>query len=175
MIPPKEGPEGVPEGALLKIIKSVYGLIDAPRAWFRKFRETLRACGWIESRLEKALFYLREPDGSLCGIRGPHVDDVIITGRGPRFERSLSKLESCLNWGKWVVDEFVHCGRQIRRDAQGDVLLDQHTYVGNLKEIELVSTRNAVEPTSQEMDAAQAALHGQLAREHEHRVDGRQQ
>ena len=43
--PPKEGLPGVEEGSLIKIIKGVRGLKEAPRLWYLKAKETLFKCG----------------------------------------------------------------------------------------------------------------------------------
>ena len=47
---PRGGLPGVPEGSVLQLKKSVYGLAEAPRAWWVRLRAELRRAGWVESR-----------------------------------------------------------------------------------------------------------------------------
>ena len=66
---PREGLPGVPPGSVLKVNTSVYGMADAPRAWWLKFKSILEDLGWVESKLERALFYLYDGD-KVCGMGG---------------------------------------------------------------------------------------------------------
>lgn len=60
---------------LLKAKKAIYGFAEAARRFWLALREPLLSDGWSESRLEPALFYLRER-GQLRGILVTHVDDI---------------------------------------------------------------------------------------------------
>lgn len=155
---PKEGLPGVAPGSLLRVCTSVYGLADAPRAWWLRFKEVLEKTGWEESHLDRALFYLRDKDGEVCGQGGPHVDDFVCTGKGPLYERCLEEMKKAVKWGSWKVNEFTHCGRNVTREADGSVRVEQHTYIAKLKPIEL-SSRRVDEPlTPKEMEAARGLL-----------------
>ena len=70
----------------------VYGMADAPRAWWLKFKSILEKLGWVESKLERAFFYLYD-GGKVCGMGGPHVDDFICTSKGDKFEQCLKKMK----------------------------------------------------------------------------------
>ena len=141
VIPPREGLAGVEPGSLLKLKRSAYGLADAPRSWWRKFDRTLKEAGWKESRLCRALYYLWNRAGELCGIAGAHVDDFIVTGFGRDYEKSIAQLKKALNWGSWKVNEFIHCGREIMRGDDFDVKVSQENYVANLTPVQLESRR----------------------------------
>ena len=53
--PPKNRKlDGVPPGCLIKVIKFVYGLPDAPRAWWNKFTGFLKNLGFRSNRLDVA-------------------------------------------------------------------------------------------------------------------------
>ena len=45
---------GVPEGCLLEVLRSVYGLPDAPRAWWEEFTGFLLSLGFTHSRIDVA-------------------------------------------------------------------------------------------------------------------------
>lgn len=158
MIPPKEGLAGVQAGSLIRLLKSAYGLADAPRQWWLKFAKILRSAGWVESRLERAMFYLYDKTGKLVGQSGCHVDDFLVTGVGPTYERSLEVLKREIKWGAWKVNEFTHCGRDISRDSKFDVIVDQSKYVQNLQEVVCETNRLAVKMTDKEYEQTRGLL-----------------
>jgi hypothetical protein len=156
---PKEGLLGVPEGSVLRLRKSAYGLADAPRAWWVQFKNHLESAGWRESALERGFFKLYDKDDTLVGVSGPHVDDWVATGYGPCFEDSLSVLRKCVNWGKWSVDNFIHCGRCIARDEKNqDVLLSQDTYVKKIPKVTSSTNRLEVGMNQTEYEEGRTAL-----------------
>ncbi len=124
MVPPKGGLPGVPEGSLLKPLKSVYEFADAPREWWIKFRDGMLGCGWEESKLKKALVILKDRRGKVVGLAAPHVDDCLFTGHGDHYERTPARVRKVFTWGKWAVDDSELCGRRLTRPANGDVHLD---------------------------------------------------
>lgn len=157
---PKEGLPGVAPGSLLKVCTPVYGMADAPRAWWLKFKQILEKVGWEGSRLDRALFYLKDERGDVCGQGGPHVDDFVCTGRGPVYEKALETMKQSVKWGSWKVNEFTHCGRGISREKDGSVLVEQHTYIQKLKPI-ILETKLVGEPLSpKEMEEARGLLGG---------------
>ena len=75
---PPGGIPGLPEGTLLKLLKPVYGLSDAPRAWFTKLKKTLIQHGLRQSVLDPCLYHYWY-NGKLEGSLAVHVDDLITT------------------------------------------------------------------------------------------------
>ena len=84
--PPKEGLHGVPPGSLIKIIKGIYGLKEAPRLWYLRARETLLKAGWEELKTASAVFVCRNKSGECAGMMVLHVDDACYAGHGPEYE-----------------------------------------------------------------------------------------
>ena len=80
--PPKRPLEGVPEGSLLEVVKSVYGLPDAPRAWWEEVTSFLRTLGFQHSRMDVAYLVRYGDDGSLTAMIILHVDDMMISHDG---------------------------------------------------------------------------------------------
>ena len=85
---------GVPEGCLLEVVKSVYGLPDAPRAWFEELTGYLvEHLGFRHSRLDVAFLTWYHEGGSLGIMLTLHVDDLMIAGDGsPPIEAAIEKL-----------------------------------------------------------------------------------
>ena len=76
---PRGGLRGLKPKQLLKAKKAIYGFSEAARMFWIALKGHLNSDGWEESRLEPALFYLRDggADGKqLRGILVTHVDDV---------------------------------------------------------------------------------------------------
>uniref|UniRef100_A0A2N9EGA9 Reverse transcriptase Ty1/copia-type domain-containing protein n=1 Tax=Fagus sylvatica TaxID=28930 RepID=A0A2N9EGA9_FAGSY len=61
--------------------KSIYGLRQAPRAWFEKFSSHLLTIGFIASQADPSLFLYKH--GSTVLFLLLYVDDIIITGNAP--------------------------------------------------------------------------------------------
>ena len=59
--------------------KSLYGLKQSPRAWFKKFSSTLLAARYSQSEGDHTLFFKRGGDNKIS-ILIVYVDDIIVTG-----------------------------------------------------------------------------------------------
>ncbi|GJV33972.1 ribonuclease H-like domain, reverse transcriptase, RNA-dependent DNA polymerase [Tanacetum coccineum] len=70
-------------GKVYKLIKALYGLRQAPRAWNMKLDQTLKSLDFKKCNLEQAVYTRRSKTSTL--IVGVYVDDLIITGT-PRKE-----------------------------------------------------------------------------------------
>nr|GEW22933.1 zinc finger, CCHC-type [Tanacetum cinerariifolium] len=65
-------------GKVYKLIKALYGLSQAPRAWNVKLDQTLKSLDFKKCNLEQAVYTRRSKTSTL--IVGVYVDDLIITG-----------------------------------------------------------------------------------------------
>ena len=65
-------------GYVCKLMKTLYGLKLAPRAWFDKFYVVISSLGFVASSYDYVLF-VKCTDAS-CVILSLYVDDMIITG-----------------------------------------------------------------------------------------------
>ena len=84
--------KGVDKNRLWLLRKAVFGLTEAPRMWWLRIRNDLLAVGWQELRSVSAVFILKDKNNKLCGILVLHVDDGLICGAGPCYEKSLRAL-----------------------------------------------------------------------------------
>ncbi|KAI9160714.1 hypothetical protein LWI28_010893 [Acer negundo] len=60
-----------------KLHKAIYGLRQAPRAWYNKLRNFLQATGFLNSKCDASLFVQRRSGQTLYLL--VYVDDIIIT------------------------------------------------------------------------------------------------
>ena len=69
-------------GNLWKLKTTVYGLCDAPRAWYLTVKKEILKTKCQKSKYDDAIFFCHH-DGQLQGLMCCHVDDFF--GRGTEF------------------------------------------------------------------------------------------
>ena len=149
---PKQGLPGLQPGQILKLIKSVYGRPDAPRAWYDELARVLEneLC-FKRSAVDGALFHLRDPkSNAVCASLIVHVDDLMVAGNGSEYARKMiEKLHKRFPFGTWqkVADEeagVTYCGKEIKYNRASDpyTSLSQHGFVeGRLDPINISRER----------------------------------
>ena len=116
---------------LFRILKAVYGLLHAPRAWAEKLAKELSQQGWIQSKLEPCIWRLYDEHNTLCGLIGIHVDDLLCCGSGQCFESHIETLRASFPFGSWkdLHEEAVtFCGCELRQTQGGSIELNQERY-----------------------------------------------
>ena len=137
---PRGGLPGLLPRQLLRAKKAIYGFAEAARLFWLALREHLLSDGWVESKLEPALFYLRQ-QGRLVGILVTHVDDLeggvnekVINSA---FERSARALEFATNHYK----DFIFRGREVRQNEQNHIDVSMKNYALSMKTVKVDSGR----------------------------------
>lgn len=112
-----------------KLVKSLYGLRQAPRCWFDKLSSTLKANNFIQSKADYSLF-TKTSDKTIT-ITLVYVDDLLITGNST----------SDINWLKSMLASHFHMkdlgevkyflGLEIHRSLNG-FFVSQRKYVTDL-------------------------------------------
>lgn len=92
------------EEKVYKLHKTLYGLCQAPRTWFKRIEYYFIRDGFFISQNEETLF-LKKNDRGNALIVSVYVDDLIYTGDDAammeRSSRSLcSKSSTCRIWGR---------------------------------------------------------------------------
>ncbi len=108
----------LPPGSVFKLLKSVYGLAEAPIAWYKYLKAALEAIGWWAHPFDECMMMLYDSKGELQGIIGSHVDDLIICGKGQVFDKAMKTLESRLNFGTRKYHDFTYFGLQVEQDKK---------------------------------------------------------
>jgi hypothetical protein len=67
-----------PSSSVCKLKRSLYGLKQAHRAWFEKFRSTLLRFSFVQSQYDSSLFLCKTPTGLVLLL--VYVIDTVITG-----------------------------------------------------------------------------------------------
>ena len=141
---PPDGLPGVPHGSLLKLIKGVYGLKEAPRLWYLRAVELIRESGWTELESSKATFVCRDPKtGELTGMLVLHVDDACYAGKGAHYEQCVKNLWNNMNLGKEGKgsEGFQFLGRWVKQNPDFSIEVDQSEYVRNLERVHIPLAR----------------------------------
>lgn len=123
----------LPADSVYKLRKSAYGLAEAPIAWFRCLRSKLENLNWKAHPLDECVMTLYDPEGSICGLMGIHVDDLLVGGCGPYFEGQMKQLETDLPFGARKYGSFVYTGIQITQTGNGPITIDQCHYIDNME------------------------------------------
>jgi hypothetical protein len=94
-LPAVEGQKAIIHLGVLQILKGAYGLADAPGLWYLRARELLEKCGFLELRVCRSVFVLRDSNKVLRGVVTLHVDDGLIYGN-PN-EKTYQKARRLIN------------------------------------------------------------------------------
>ena len=149
--PPRGRPlAGVDEGDLLEVIKSVYGLPDAPRAWWEEVTGFLRSVGFRHARMDVAFMVYYKDDNSVGAMLILHVDDLMVATDGsPAVEKAVEALHEKYPFGEWEYlsknKKVTYTGRDVTLHGQ-ELHLDQESFVkGRMEVIKLPKEKNRPE------------------------------
>ena len=140
---------------MINIIRPIYGLNDSPQRWFLKVTETLVSQGWIPSQLDRCLFWYRNPDYSLGGVLGFHVDDVLTGGEGTAYEAAVACLRKTFPFRKWREWNGEFCGSWMEQAEDYSITLSQQAYAEKMPK---VTVRSRVPPETQASTSEVASL-----------------
>ena len=64
-------------GLVCKLVRSLYGLKQSPRAWFSRFSLVVQEFGMIRSTIDNSIFYRYTSTGQCISLI-IYVDDIVI-------------------------------------------------------------------------------------------------
>jgi hypothetical protein len=131
IVPPLEAQKN--DWKLWKLKKSLYGLNDAAKQFYRCVEEELFKLGVERSQVDPALFFYKR-QGTLMGIVATHVDDFIHCGNVQFDKEVMDKLRDRLLAGKVEEESFSYVGFTIKQSASG-ITLDQSQFMNELETI----------------------------------------
>ena len=145
---PHEGIPGMCKGQLLRLVKTCYGLLDGPMAWFRHLQRVMtEELGYVQSVADPCLYFLHGKTGHgwdrLEGIVSIATDDMLHGGNG-RHQEKMNQLNEKYKLGKFVYGEGRFAGKQFTPQSDAGILVDQKHYVKEkVNKIEIAKTRKA--------------------------------
>ncbi|CAE7216023.1 RE1 [Symbiodinium sp. CCMP2592] len=141
---------GLKAGTITRLRRACYGLVDAPLEWYRTVSEFFEEIGLTRSWSDACCWTYRV-GGVLKGLIAGHVDDFLFTGSSTDkgWQDIIEKIKTRFKWGDWDTNDFVQCGVQIRKTAEG-FELSQERYVTDIPDVPLNSQRrkDSQEPTT---------------------------
>ncbi len=132
VLPPKE--RRVPN-VLWRLLKPVYGLVDAPRGWYLALDEEFLKAGCERCLLDPAMYlhFTQEGDEKkVAGMALTHVDDVLHGGSTDFDENVMGSVKSSFKFGLEERDAFRYVGMNMTQTETG-ILVDQDHYVKGLE------------------------------------------
>ena len=130
-------------GVLWKLLKPVYGLVDAPRGWYLALDEEFTKNGCEKCSLDPAMYlsFTTEDEKRLDGLALTHVDDILHGGTKHFDENVMAGVKSSFKFGLEEKDTFKYVGMNIKR-TQNSILIDQDHYVKGLELPDMEFARN---------------------------------
>ena len=127
-------------GVLWKLKRCIYGLNDAPRAWYDRLRKELFRLGGKTSLFDEAM-YLWHADGCVIeGVIVTHVDDFVYGGTEEWHTRVVDPVTQRFRISAQFAGSFKYVGLNVTQTA-GSVVIDQQGYIQSLMPIPLSSER----------------------------------
>ena len=150
------------DSKLMQLKKPMYGLCDAPRAWYMEaverilsldnvYRHPLDACPFLvfdpaeKSQLHPINKENCDAPGKLVATFGIHVDDLLGCGdiNNVVYQRTKEKLHELFSFRMWEESGTLqYCGCDIINNDEG-ISLKQTDYINKQKPITLTSTRKS--------------------------------
>eukprot|EP00435_Cladocopium_sp_Y103_P067059 s369_g29.t1 len=142
-------------GKLMKLVKPMYGLCDAPRAWFEEATSRILRMGngaIVQHPLDACLFLAYDrpvhpppPEGGeeprLLALFGIHVDDIFgcYYEADEHTEILLKNLKEIFNFREWITandkQELEYCGAQITKLGENHWKIHHANYLAKQKPI----------------------------------------
>ena len=135
---PPEGLPGTDSSApvkpyeLMRIVKSAYGLAEAPRLWYLRAVEILQLVGMVELPFCRSVFIAKDSEGEVYAWCALHVDDGLFIGnpQEPLFEALRRNIDNHFNiksWEELNEDGIDYLGMKVKYFPRDRVLVDDMT------------------------------------------------
>ena len=124
----------------------MYGLVNAPRLWYRVIAGFLLATSWKRHSQDPAVFMLYQ-DSVLVAVIALHVDDVLL---GVKDLKIVQPLRDRFTWGAGSfenINDVVFCGRRIVHEPGKRMIITQEAFCGAI-EINRISKERRQQATA---------------------------
>ena len=130
---------------ILRIVRAIYGLLNAPKKWYESLSQFLISDGWVLHGLDKCLFKRIDPKNNcVVGFLGVHVDDILCAGNGPVYDEAIQRLRTRFPFGAWecaLETSLTYCGCEVKQVSRYQVHLSQERFALSVDEINLSNER----------------------------------
>nr|GEZ30476.1 zinc finger, CCHC-type [Tanacetum cinerariifolium] len=132
------------QGKYYRLIKVLYGLRQAPRAWNIKLDNTLKSLGFKKCALEQAIYTKTSKDSTL--LMGVYVDDLIITGTPKKeIDKFKAQIEEKFEMSDLGLLAY-YLGIEVTQ-TNGGISIKQSAYANKiLKEARMIDCNETLIP-----------------------------
>ena len=133
-LPATNGWEAVMPYELMQILKSAYGLTEAPRLWYLRAVEQIHKTELRELEMAKATFVAPD-DKEVWAILCLHVDDGLLMGRpdDPRFLNLKAQLDQLFKIKERKQTPLTFLGVNMTEGEDEGIYDDMGDYIRNIK------------------------------------------
>ena len=152
---------GVPRGSIIQVVKSCYGLVNAPHQWYLEVSSRIVSLGGEVLVTEPCCWRIRDPETQeVVGLIASHVDDFYMIGDqdNEAWTRFMHRFRAAYRWSPWEVDSFEHCGVSLNQTSNMEILLDHSKFCTNIQQIELEGDKSKRPVTEGEREQLRAVL-----------------
>ena len=122
---------------LLHLLKTCYGLLDGPYAWYRHLNRVLtEKLGYKASAADPCLYHYFNEENKLEGIIAVATDDLLHGGTEKHWER-MRWLNQHYKLGKFSQGDGRFVGKEITCRQDGSFLVHQQLYAQKIRPIEI--------------------------------------
>ena len=127
----KMPPDVCEKGKIWKLKRCIYGLNDAPRAWYERVKEEFIKLNATRSMFDQALFFWHE-NGKLDGVLTSHVDDFAYCGTERFHSEIMSTIIRRFKISCQAQGTFKYLGLNVVQQ-DGVITIDQGAYIESLE------------------------------------------
>ena len=118
---------------VMLLLKAMFGLVHAPRAFYETFRKILTSAdiGMLQSKVHPCMFYTQDGSGRLMALMVIHVDDCVIAGKKSTEEEIKKASAKRLS----IKDEgrlSKHLGVWYEWNADGGLTMHQKDIIADI-------------------------------------------
>ena len=152
---------GVEPGRAVQVVKSCYGLCNAPHQWYLEVRNKILELGGEALKTEPCCWRIKDPStNSVVGLVGSHVDDFYMIGDdgNETWNLFLHRFKASYRWSPWECDSFDHCGVQLHQTPSKEIILDHAKFCTGIQQISITTKDPKAPATPQEVEQLRAVL-----------------
>ena len=146
---------------LCRVVKSCYGLVNAPHRWVLEIRETIISLGGETLVTEPCCWRIRDPDTQdVVGLIASHVDDFYMIGDMDNIHWTgfMHRFRAAYRWSPWEHTSFEHCGVHLHQMNDMEIQLDHSGFCSNIQQIEFQNRDSKLPATATEVEQLRAVL-----------------
>ena len=162
---------GVQHPCYMKMLKSAYGLADAPLLWYQEADRRLQKCGWQRHPMDKCCYLLNKmnvkKELQCAGMLILHVDDILVSGdQSDFYKKALQQLRATFDFGKWDVlsknSPIKYCGGVVMMREDGKIEVSYEEYIKKICPMTVANGRDLSQSINEQEKSKARGLIGAL-------------